>query len=239
MTKHLASAPSDGWRSIIAEVYRGASVGRALMHAQIRSDVLLRGTVLDIGGGHRQTYLRSLDQSEVTEFIVIDIWPGPAVDIVASATSMPLDSCTADTVLCFNLLEHVFDHQQALLEIRRVMKHDAALYGWVPFMVGVHGDPDDYFRYTGSALRTLLSKSGLEPTRILGCGNAFLSAFDLIRPHIRGWYLGRLARVVGLTAAISAHRLCEFVHRAFGHSMAVPDPCPSGIWFVARPRREP
>ena len=163
--------PSNApWRFIVGEVYRGRSVGRALMHLNVKSDVtmrgrvldMMRGRVLDIGGGHRQTYLNFASVAEAKELIVFDIQSTSAVDVVGSVTNMPLISASVDTVLCFKLLEHVFDHKTALREIHPAMKPRAVLYGWGPFMIGVHGDPHDHYRYTGMTLDILLSETVLD-----------------------------------------------------------------------------
>ena len=75
-----------------------------------------------------------------------------------SVTDMPIESNSIDTVLCFNLLEHVYDHQQAFNEIQRVMSSGAVLFGWVPFAFPVHGAPNDYWRYTDQSLRHIISR---------------------------------------------------------------------------------
>ena len=123
----MDSPPLKVWPSVFREVYRGTSVGRALMHLRVKSDVAIRGNVIDVGGGRRQTYLRYVDDSESTEIKAIDVEPGPMVDVVASVIDMPLATDSVDTVLCFNVLEHVFDHRGALKEIQRVIKPDATL----------------------------------------------------------------------------------------------------------------
>ena len=136
-------------------------------------------------------------------------------------------------MLCFNLLEHVFDHRAALREIRRVMKPGAVLYGWVPFMIGVHGDPDDYYRYTGATVNMLLSESGLIPIKVENSGGVFLSAFDMLRPYIRCWLIGSMLRVLGVFVALCVTWLSSRLK--FGvHSSPDPSACPSGIWFIAR-----
>ena len=205
------------------------------MHVMARAYLEVRGIVVDIGGGRRQSYLRHA-RSEPTRVVTIDIEPGPQVDLVASATNIPLDRASVDTVICFNVLEHIYDYRSALTEICRVMRPDGKLFGWVPFIIGVHGAPNDYFRYTASSLRKLLDESGLEPIRIENCGNVFLSAFDLLRPYIRGWFIGRLLRVCGLTLALVVHQLHSGVVRMSGQHARATVPCPSGIWFVAKPR---
>lgn len=229
----MNSPPIAAWPTLLREVYAGTSVGRALMHLQARDYLKIRGLVVDIGGGRRQTYLRYV-QSECACCVTIDIELNPQVDVVASATNMPLERDSVDTVLCFNVLEHIFDYRAALSEISRVMKSDATLFGWVPFIIGVHGAPNDYFRYTKSSLEALLLESGLAPVRMEYCGNVFLSAFDLIRPHIRFWFIGRLLRTAGFALALVSYHVFAGASRFFGRSPARLDMAPSGIWFTAR-----
>ena len=61
------------------------------MHLNVKSDVKMRGRVLDIGGGHRQTYLDFVSVAEAKELIVVDIQRTHAVDVVGSVTNMPLN----------------------------------------------------------------------------------------------------------------------------------------------------
>ena len=227
------ASPPVPWRFMAAEVFRGNSIGRALMHLNVKSDVILRGRVLDVGGGHRQTYLDYLSIADAEGFIVVDLQPAPAVKIVGSVTDIPIQSESFDTVLCFNLLEHVFDHRSALREMCRVMKPGAVLYGWVPFIIGVHGDPHDYFRYTGDALGILLKETGLTPVKMQNSGGVFLSAFDMLMPYIRFRLIGRILRVAGVTASLFATWLFSRI-RMGGYRSLDPSSCPSGLWFIAQ-----
>ena len=218
------------WRDILKDVYRGSSVNRALLHQQVGSRVSLRGMVLDVGGGHRNTYVEHMNIRSAKGLIVVDLQPSPLVNVVGSVTNMPIRSESFDIVLCFNLLEHVFDYESALAEIRRVMKPGATLYGWVPFTIGVHGDPQDYWRYTPDTLGTLLSGAGLSKVAIIPSGDAFLAGFDLVRPYIRFWFIGSIVRVVcawfALVASLTVQKLAP-------RGVAHPDSSPLGIWFEA------
>ena len=232
----MNSPPVSAWPSLFRDVYSGRSIGRALMHLKVGEDLLeTRGVVVDIGGGRRQTYLRC-GRRVANRVVTIDTEPRPGVDVVATVTDLPMDRKCIDVVLCFNVLEHVYDHKAALSEIGRVMKSDGTLYGWVPFIIGIHGAPDDFFRYTPSSLERLLWESGLEPTCVECCGNVFLSAFDLVRPHIRGWFVGRVLRTLGLAVALVSYQAFGLASRLAGHAPQAIDPCPSGIWFTARAR---
>ena len=219
------------WRELLKEVYGGRSVNRALLHLQVRSRVKLSGSVLDVGGGHRNTYFDHMDVTGVERLVVIDLQATPIVDVVGSVTALPVRSESFDAVLCFNLLEHVFDHEAALSEMKRVMKPGAVLYGWVPFMIGVHGDPEDYWRFTPDTLRTLLSKTGFSSSLIVPCGDAFLAGFDLVRPMIVIKFLGSMIRVATASVSLAA----SWAARKFSRRVAVrAENSPCGIWFEAR-----
>ena len=225
------------WRFVLSQVFRGHSAGRALMHLKVRREVEARGIVLDIGGGSRQTYLAYVDMSKARSFIMIDIdfsrsSSGTHPRVRGSVTSLPLRSDSVDTILCFNLLEHVYDHRQALAETRRVMSRDAVLYGWVPFILGVHGAPQDFWRYTDEALARLLSESGFTSSRVENTGTTFLSAYDLVRPYCRFWFIGRLLRVVLVSLALMTSWALSRIAKKTG----LPDPegSPTGVWFMAK-----
>ena len=225
------------WRFVLSQVFRGHSAGRALMHLKVRREVEARGTVLDIGGGSRQTYLTFVDMSRARDFITIDIGFSRSSSVThprvrGSVTSLPLRSDSVDTILCFNLLEHVYDHRQALAEIRRVMSCDAVLYGWVPFILGIHGAPQDYWRDTDEALGRLLSDSGFTSSRVENTGTTFLSAYDLVRPYCRFWFIGRLLRVVLVSLALMTSWALSRIAKKTG----LPDPegSPTGVWFMVK-----
>ncbi len=221
---------------MLKELYAGRSVHRALLHEKVRVDVQATGTLLDLGGGRRQSYLEYMDLTQVERFIVLDLAFGeisalrPEWDQVkGSVTDMPIEANTINTVLCFSLLEHVYDYQRALNEIQRVMRSGAFLYGWVPFAFPVHGAPYDYWRYTELSLRNIISSSGLVPTKIESRGNTFLVIADLLLPYCRFSFLTPFARV-GLTALaqIAAAVAASIARR---RDSPLPYNCPSGIWF--------
>ena len=216
------------WREILEEVYRGRSLNRALLHHQVRTRVRLFGMVLDVGGGHRNTYVDHVDTVAVKSFVVIDVQSTPIVDVVGSVTSLPVCDDSFDAVLCFNLLEHVFDYETALSEMNRVMKPGAVLYGWVPFALGIHGDPHDYWRFTPDTLEALLCKAGFSRHEIVPCGDGFLAGFDLVRPGITIKFFGSTIRVAAASAALAASWTARKLSRRVA---ANPEDTPLGIWF--------
>jgi SAM-dependent methyltransferase len=75
-----------------------------------------------------------------------------------------------DTVVCFNVLEHVKDDSAALTAIRRVLApggHAALLVPAHPTLYGRYDAMEGHFRrYTRKQLRDLVSHAGLEVDRI-------------------------------------------------------------------------
>jgi predicted SAM-dependent methyltransferase len=64
------------------------------------------------------------------------------------------------TVVCAEVLEHVKYPDAALLFCFDVLRPGGKLIITVPFAFPIHNFPDDYWRYTPSGLRLLLTEAG-------------------------------------------------------------------------------
>jgi SAM-dependent methyltransferase len=56
-----------------------------------------------------------------------------------------------DHILCFNILEHVFDWQEGFLNLYKSLKKNGVLYIIVPVFYPIHPSPQDYWRFTEEA----------------------------------------------------------------------------------------
>ncbi len=63
-----------------------------------------------------------------------------------------------DFVILDQILEHVSRPGKALKEIRRILKKGGWLIITTPFLVKIHLNPDDYWRFSKKGLRILLSE---------------------------------------------------------------------------------
>ena len=106
--------------------------------------------MLDIGGG-RDSPLASFWPGG-TRRIRVDISERFAPHVIGDAHQLPFRSDSVDGVVMSEVMEHLRDPASALAEIHRVLRPGASLYASVPFAIGVHADPHDYYRYTGEAL---------------------------------------------------------------------------------------
>jgi SAM-dependent methyltransferase len=174
-------------------LWRGESVARvALNHALASKHI--EGRVADIGGGRDPAYLAYLQQKEGT---VVEPVDGSITHIDFETDPLPYKDGGVDTVLLCNILEHIYNHRFLLDECARILRPDGAVIGFVPFMVGFHPDPQDYFRYTETALKRLFAEAGFEQVVIENVGSSplftnlntiILSLPRPIRPFVYLWY---------------------------------------------------
>ncbi|MBI5045446.1 MAG: class I SAM-dependent methyltransferase [Candidatus Niyogibacteria bacterium] len=163
----------------IKELWRGKDLYRILMNLACRN-VSLHGKVLDIGSGlNKASYHRFLKKSENVEIIALDlgfdkVGGGSHINLEQDALSYADHS--VDMVLAFNILEHLYNYSFLLSEIKRVLKPEGRVVGAVPFLVGYHPDPRDYWRYTSESLRKILEDRGFKNIEISILGRGPFSA---------------------------------------------------------------
>jgi SAM-dependent methyltransferase len=151
----------------------------------------LPGPVLEIGsfqvaGQEGLADLRPLFTDK--PYTGLDARPGPGVDLVADAESLPYPDASVGTVLALSTFEHVPHFWKAFREVHRVLRSDGALVVACPFYFHIHDYPADYWRFTPAALEILLEDY---PSKLLGWhgpatrpGNVWALAFREERPPI-------------------------------------------------------
>jgi SAM-dependent methyltransferase len=140
----------------------------------------VRGTLLDVGCG-AQPY-RTLVRPDV-QYIGIDTadakerfgYNVPDTEYF-TGDRWPVDDLVADTVLCTEILEHVLDPPGFLAEARRSLRPGGRLILTVPFAARWHYVPFDYWRFTPSGIKHLLSESGFTEIKVYRRGNALTVA---------------------------------------------------------------
>jgi SAM-dependent methyltransferase len=93
--------------------------------------------------------------------INLDLVPGPTVRVCASAELLPFPDAVFDLVLSQEVLEHVRDPFQAVREMKRVLKDGGILYLQVPFIIGYHPGPTDFWRFTKEGICEMVQQAGL------------------------------------------------------------------------------
>ncbi|WP_312311645.1 class I SAM-dependent methyltransferase [Empedobacter brevis] len=94
------------------------------------------------------------------------------VDVFYDGKNIPFDNNKFDSILCTEVLEHVFNIDELLMEFNRVLKLNGKLIVTTPFMWEEHEMPYDFARYTTPALKYLYEKNGFKIIHNYQTGNA-------------------------------------------------------------------
>jgi len=105
-------------------------------------------------------------------------------NINATAIHLPCKKESIDTIICTDVLEHLSDPFIALLEFAQALKPGGNLLISVPFLLGEHQVPYDYFRFTRFGLISLFEKSHLMLTELLPYQNNGVSLLLMITSFV-------------------------------------------------------
>jgi len=124
--------------------------------------VHVQGLSINIGAGGDVADL--LDRAGLKP-LSIDLDRARQPDLVSDVENLSaLGDDSVDAVICIEVLEHVRHPHLAVQELYRVMKPGAVLIGSTPYLLGIHDQPADYFRYTRHGLEMLFAD--FEPLRL-------------------------------------------------------------------------
>ncbi len=138
----------------------------------------IQGRTLDIGCGEKPyAHLFSC-----TEYIGIDIETTEKyhekhkTDLFYNGVDLPFENNSFDSIVCFEVLEHVFEPEKIVNEMFRVLKPGGSILLTTPFIWNEHEIPYDYGRYSYFGLKDLFTKNGF----IISKQKRILSGFALI-----------------------------------------------------------
>lgn len=140
-------------------------IRRGLLKGIIKiSEDFKGGKLLDIGCGSKP-YEKLF---EVNKYIGIDVEAtghdhiNSTVDFFYDGKTIPFPSEEFDWAFASEVFEHVFNIDELLAEINRVLKIGGCLGFTCPFSWSEHEQPYDYARYSSFAIKFLLEKHGFE-----------------------------------------------------------------------------
>lgn len=120
----------------------------------------LQGPVYEFGaylpeGQEELADLRPLFPGQ--QYIGCDLRPGPGVNRVEDLAALSLADESAQTIICVETLEHVFEARRAVEEMIRVLRPGGVLLVAAPLDFHIHDHPSDYWRLTPSCVTRLLA----------------------------------------------------------------------------------
>lgn len=145
----------------------------------------LGGRLLDVGCGTKP--YQSL--FNVDAYVGLDIDSDATrkrgiADYLYEGRHFPFPDASFDSILCNQVLEHVFNPDEFLGEVMRVLKPGGKLLLTIPFVWDEHEQPHDYARYSSFGLRVLLEKQGfrIEAHKKIGADASIL--FQLANAYL-------------------------------------------------------
>lgn len=129
------------------------------------SSDFFKGKVLDLGCGLCPFYPLYKDKS--SSLLCVDwansLHKNPYTDLKCDITKpIPLDGQSFDTVILSDVLEHISEPENLLIEIHRLLRQDGHLILNVPFLYWIHEAPCDFYRYTEFGLKFLLETANFK-----------------------------------------------------------------------------
>lgn len=125
----------------------------------------LQGNLLDFGCGTKP--YKSLF-NHVNSYTGIDFEnPGHShaneqIDVFYDGKKIPFADNEFDSVLSSEVFEHIFNLEEVVVELHRVLKPGGKMLITCPFVWNEHEVPHDYARYTQFALKNLLERNGFK-----------------------------------------------------------------------------
>ena len=111
-----------------------------------------------------------------------------APDYLCNIESIPVNDCTYDIAVLSEVVEHLEDPNLVLKEAYRILKEKGLLYICTPFIYHIHGDPQDFARYTDCWYRNNLERLGFKVLKIEKQGLFFSVLANMLRLYLYELY---------------------------------------------------
>lgn len=152
------------------------------------------GKVLDYGCGSKP-YEELFQSAESYTGIDVEVsghdHAKSKIDVFFDGLHIPFGNDEFDTIVCFEVLEHVFEIGKALAEIYRVLTPSGILLLSTPFAWDEHETPYDFGRYTSFGMSYILKNAGFEILEIRKTNSYFSAIAQMLIAYI---YLDILPR---------------------------------------------
>lgn len=175
----------------------------------------ISGRLLDFGCG-RKPYENLFS---VQEYIGVDIeqtghdHKNSKIDVYYDGKTLPFADHTFDSLFFSEVLEHIFNVDEILSEINRVLKPGAKALITVPFSWNEHEIPFDYGRYSSFGIIYVLEKHGFEVIELRKSGHYLRVVFQLLSLYFYECFkfLGRPGYILSMLFILPIHLVAVVV----------------------------
>lgn len=173
---------------IMKNTFKKKSLNRILQEIQTKNEIAY-GTVVEFGGSKNSsknfTNFINLEKNE--QIIYSDKFPKQdSIRKEDLEKNLSFETNSIDSILIFNVLEHVFDVNNAFSEINRCLKNNGKIIGSTPFIHRIHGAPNDYNRYTKQFLEKVLENNNYKNIKVKNLGfGPFTSCYSIVFDYFK------------------------------------------------------
>ena len=122
----------------------------------------------------KQIYITNKHKLNIQNFLKIDLEKKNSIDK------------KFHNIIIFNVLEHIFDTDNALNEIKKILKQNGKLILSTPFLYRFHSAPNDYLRFTENYLNKLLNKNKFKVSNSISFGTGpFMVCYSMVFDYIK------------------------------------------------------
>ena len=217
------------WRTrFVDSVYASHNSAKAIQQAlgKCLSRLQVEDVGLNVGAGGTRIHPQVLN---------LDLNPGENVDYCGRAEDLPFEDQKFSLVVTQEVLEHVQFPHQAVAEMFRVLRPGGTLYCQLPFVIGFHPCPTDYWRFTKQGIQELLEQGGFVCEEVgiaVGPGTGFYRIAVEFFAAVAGSLISKLYMPTKAMAAILLYPLKSLDHLLTRN--AAIDRISGGYYVIAR-----
>jgi len=177
----------------------GYSIRRQLVDEfffQRAAELSPHAKTLDLGGNKIQLRGKFHIQNYEFDVTCLNISTAKKPDIQADAFALPLGANYFDVVICSEVLEHLREPRLAVSQAHRVLRPGGIFLITVPFFYRMHGDPEDFGRYTSQYWDALLADVGFRLISIEFQGLFYLVITDILKQYLNYKIRNPVLRIV-------------------------------------------
>lgn len=196
-------------------------IARTLLITNLQKQFgVLNGRMMDFGCGSKP--YKSL--IKVDEYIGVDYMgeghshENEQIDVFYDGKTIPIESDSFDSVLTTEVFEHVFNLEDILDEINRVMKPGAVMLVTCPFIIAEHEVPIDCSRYTSFGLKALLQRKGFEILHYEKLGTSVQTQMQMLMSYLDSYVISKLnffkplKKLVGFCVFLFLNLWCKLMN---------------------------
>lgn len=161
-------------------------IRRGISRGIVTNAEYLKGKLLDFGCGSKPYK----DLIPAKEYIGLDIeqvghsHKNEQIDVYYDGRNLPFDDNHFDVVFSSEVFEHIFNLDEIICELYRVLKVNGYIFITLPFVWDEHEIPYDYARYTSFGIKYLLERRGFKIVKITKIGNYLEVMFQMLAAYV-------------------------------------------------------